>query len=201
MVERQKQIQVQEQEVLRREQELEATIRRPAQAERHRLETVAEGEKARIVLEATAEADAIRLRGEAEADAIRARGLAEAEAMERKAEAWKEYGQAALIEQLFESLPKVAEAIAQPLSKTEKIVMISGGSGDSGGMGASRITHDVTNIIAQLPAVVEALTGADLLGTLRNLPGVKTFEGQPSERPGSGNGALVGGDGSADSPN
>ncbi len=117
--------------------------------------------------------------------------------MERKAEAWKEYGQAALIEQLFESLPKVAEAIAQPLSKTEKIIMISGGNGDSAGAGASRITHDVTNIIAQLPAVVESLTGIDLLGTLRNLPGIRTFEGQSSERPGSGNGAVVGGDGSA----
>ncbi len=107
--------------------------------------------------------------------------------MERKAEAWKEYGQAALIEQLFESLPKVAEAIAQPLSKTEKIIMIGGGNGYSAGAGASRITHDVTNIIAQLPAVVESLTGIDLLGTFkicpeskllkanrRNAPGVKT---------------------------
>ena len=200
VVERQKQIEIQQQEVLRREQELEATIRRPAQAERNRLETVAEGERTRVVLEANAEADAIRLRGEAEADAIRARGLAEAEAMERKAEAWKEYGQAALIEQLFESLPQVAAAIAQPLSKTEKIIMISGGNGDSGRMGASRLTNDVTNIIAQLPAVVESLTGVDLLGTLRNLPGVKTFEGPSSEHAGSGNGTVNRGDDSADSP-
>ena len=181
VVERQKQIQVQEQEVARREQELEATVRRPAQAERHRLETIAEGNRARVVAEAQAEAEAIRVRGEAEADAIKARGLAEAEAMQRKAEAWKQYGQAALIEQLFQSLPEVARAVAEPLSKTERIVMISGG-GDSAGVGASRVTKDVTNIIAQLPAVVEALTGIDVLATLKNLPGVRTVDGEVSSQ-------------------
>ena len=181
VIERQKQIEVQQQEVQRREQELDATVRRPAAAERFQLETLAEGNKARVVAEAEAEAEAIRVKGQAEADAIRAKGLAEAEAMHRKADAWKEYGQAALIEQLFQTLPQVAEAVAQPLAKTEKIVMISGGNGDSGSFGASRITGDVTKIIAQLPAVVEALTGIDILGTLKNLPGVKTTDGQQAE--------------------
>ena len=184
VVERQRQIDVQEQEVKRRERELEATIRRPAEAERYRLETVAEGNRARVVAEASGEAEGVRLRGQAEADAIRARGLAEAEAMRMKAAAWKEYGQAAMIQQLLESLPQVAAAVAKPLSNTERIVMISGGgSGDSGGAGASRVTRDVTNIIAQLPATVEALTGIDLLGTLKNLPGVLTTEGRGAEQP------------------
>ena len=138
-----------------------------------------------MVAEAEAEAEAIRVRGNAEADAIRAKGLAEAEAMQRKADAWKEYGQAALIEQLFQTLPQVASAVAEPLAKTEKIIMISGGSGDSGGMGASRLTGDVTNIISQIPAVVEALTGVDILGTLKNLPGVVSVDGQSSEPPAS----------------
>ena len=184
VVERQRQIEVQEQEVKRRELELEATIRRPVEAERYRLETLAEGNRARVVAEASGEAEGVRLRGQAEADAIRARGLAEAEAMRVKAEAWKEYGQAAMIQQLLESLPQVAAAVAQPLSKTERIVMISGGgSGDSGGVGASRLTRDITNIIAQLPAAVEALTGIDLLGSLKNLPGVLTTEGRGAEQP------------------
>ena len=176
VIERQKQIEVQQQEVLRREQELVATIRRPAEAERFQLETVAEGNKARVVAEAEAEAEAIRVRGQAEADAIRAKGLAEAEAMQRKADAWKEYGQAALIEQLFQTLPQVAEAVAQPLAKTERIVMISGGNDDSAGVGASRLTRDVTNVVSQLPSVIEALTGIDILGTLKNLKGVKTTD-------------------------
>ena len=199
VVERQKQIEVQEQEVKRREQELDATIRRPAEAERYRLETIAEGQRARVVAEAEAEAEAIRVRGQAEADAIKARGLAEAEAMSRKAEAWKEYGQAALIQQLVESLPEVAQAVAQPLSKTERIVIISGGSGDSAGAGASRVTRDVTNIIAQLPEVVEALTGIDILGALKSLPGVKTSQEQGSKQLGSDEGSSPDGDGSTGS--
>jgi len=182
IIERQKQIEVQQQEVQRREQELESTVRRPANAERDRLETVAAGNRARVVAEAEAEAEAIRLRGQAEADAIRAKGLAEAEAMQRKADAWKEYGQAAMIDQLFESLPEVARAVAEPLAKTDKIVMISGGNSDSAGVGASRLTRDVTNIVAQLPEVIEALTGVDILGTLKNLPGIKTLDGFKSEQ-------------------
>ena len=183
VVERQKQIEVQEQEVARREKELDATVRRPAAADRYRLETLAEGERARVVAEARAEAESITLRGEAdasaivargqaEAEAIRAQGLAEAEAMTKKADAWKEYGQAAMIQQLFESLPQVASAVAQPLAKTDSIVVISNGSESGAGAGASKVTQDVSNTIAQLPALVEALTGFDLISTLKNLPGI-----------------------------
>ena len=183
VVERQKQIEVQEQEVARREKELDATVRRPAAADRYKLETLAEGERARVVAEARAEAEAIKLRGEAdasaivargqaEAEAIRAQGLAEAEAMTKKADAWKEYGQAAMIQQLFESLPQVASAVAQPLAKTDSIVVISNGSESGAGAGASKVTQDVSNTIAQLPALVEALTGVDLISSLKNLPGI-----------------------------
>ena len=183
VVERQKQIEVQEQEVARREKELDATVRRPAAADRFKLETLAEGERARVVAEARAEAESIKLRGEAdasaivargqaEAEAIRAQGLAEAEAMTKKADAWKEYGQAAMIQQLFESLPQVASAVAQPLAKTDSIVVISNGSESGAGAGASKVTQDVSNTIAQLPALVEALTGVDLISTLKNLPGI-----------------------------
>ena len=214
VVERQKQIQVQEQEITRRERELDATVRRPAEAERDRLETVAEGdrrrirveaeaerfrletiaggEKARILAEAEAEAESTRLRGQADADAIMARGLAEAKAMTRKADAWKEYGQAAMIQQLFESLPAVASAVAMPLSKTDRITVIStgGGDGDGDGAGASKVTRDVTNVIAQLPALVESLTGVDVLGSLKNLPGIVTTQEAGSEQPASGDGTT-----------
>ena len=205
VVERQKQIEVQVQEVARRERELDATIRRPAEAERdqlelvaeghrrrtrveseaerYKLETVAEGERVRVVAEAQAEAesiklrgqadaDAIRARGEAEADATRAQGLAEAQAMNKKADAWKEYGQAAMIQQLFESLPDVASAVAQPLAKTDSIVVISNGGDSGAGAGASKVTQDVSSTIAQLPALVQSLTGVDLISTLKNLPGI-----------------------------
>jgi flotillin len=209
VVERQKQIEVQQQEIIRRERELDATIRRPAEAERdqlellaegnrrrvrveseaerYKLETVAEGERTRIIAEAQADAesirlrgqadaDAIRARGEAEADAIRAQGLAEAQAMNKKADAWKEYGQAAMIQQLFDSLPDVAGAVAQPLAKTDSIVVISNGSDNGSGAGASKVTQDVSSTIAQLPALVQSLTGVDLISSLKNLPGIVSDE-------------------------
>ena len=179
VIERQKQIEIETQEVQRREQELESTVRRPATAERTRLETIAAGERARIIAEAEAEAQAIELKGDAEAAAIRAKGLAEAEAMQKKADAWKEYGQAALIEQLLESLPQIADAVAQPLAKTDKIIMIGGG-GEGQGVGASRITNDIIDIIAKLPDVAKALTGIDILDMIQNLPGVKVVDSEIS---------------------
>ncbi len=180
VVTKQKQIEVQQQEVLRREKELEATVQKPAEAERYRIETLANAKKYQIETEAAGQAEAIRLQGQGEADATRARGLAqaevikaqgfaEAEAMEKKAAAWQRYNQAAIIQQLIEALPKVAAAIAQPLAQTDRIVIINSG-GD--GAGANKITADVTNIIAQVPATLEALTGVNLVEMLQTLPGI-----------------------------
>jgi flotillin len=179
IVEKQKQIEVQVQEAARKEKELEATVRKPAEAEQYRIETLARAKKFQTETEAAGQAEAIRATGIAEADATKARGLAqaevirqqglaEAEAMEKKAEAWQQYNQAAIIQQLIDSLPAVARAISEPLAKTDRIVVIS--SGDGGGAGASRITADIANIVAQVPATVEALTGVDLVETIKNLP-------------------------------
>lgn len=59
------------------------------------------------MLEAEAEAEAVRLRGEAEAYAIEAKAQAEADQMAKKAEAWKEYKEAAMIDMFLDVLPKV----------------------------------------------------------------------------------------------
>ncbi|MDX1662978.1 MAG: SPFH domain-containing protein [Candidatus Promineifilaceae bacterium] len=186
VVEKQKQIQVQEQEAERMERELQATVRKPAEAEEYRIRTLANARQYQLQTEATGEAEAIRQRGEAEADAEKARGLAqaevtrqqglaEAEATARKADAWERYTQAAVLQQILDKLPEMATAIAQPLSKTDRIVIIS--NGDNGqGVGASRVTDDVTRIIAQVPSTIEALTGVDLTQSLQNLPGLKQSE-------------------------
>jgi len=190
VVTKHKQIEVQEQEVQRRARELEATVEKPAEAEKYRIETLASAKKYQTETEAAGEAEATRLRGEgeaaatkaqglAEAEVIQAQGFAEAQAMEKKAEAWKKYNQAAIIQQLIEALPQVAGAIAQPLAQTDRIVIISNG-GD--GAGASKVTADVTNIIAQVPETVEALTGINLVDALKTLPGLgQPTEGEPSE--------------------
>jgi flotillin len=192
VIEKQKQIDVQTQEAARREKELEATVRKPAEAEQYRIETLAKAKRFQTETEASGEAGAIRATGEAEADATKAKGLAqadvireqglsEARAMHKKAEAWQEYNQAAIVQQLIDSLPAVAQAIAAPLAKTDSIVVIS--SGDGGGAGASRVTADIANIVAQVPTTVEALTGLDLVDTIRNLPGIGRQKAGSSEEP------------------
>ena len=69
----------QEQEIQRRERELDSTVRRPAEAEKYRLEKIAEANRNRLIMEAEADAEAEILRGEAKAFAIEARAKAEAE--------------------------------------------------------------------------------------------------------------------------
>jgi flotillin len=184
VIAKQKQIEVEHQEVMRREQELDATVRKPAEAEQYKVRTLADARRYQLEAEATGEAEAIRRTGEAEADAskakglaeatiIREQGLAEAEATFKKAEAWKQYTQAAIIQQVIDALPEIAGAIAQPLAKTDRIIMINSGGN---GTGASKITEDITNIIAQVPATIEALTGVDLTQVLQELPGIKKAE-------------------------
>jgi flotillin len=61
--------------------------------------------------------------------------------------------------------------VSAPLAQTDKIVMIGGGSNGSG-PGAHKITRDVTQVMAELPAVVEALTGTKLEELTKRIPGV-----------------------------
>ena len=101
VIERQQNIAIQEQEILRREKELDSRIKKPAEAEKYRLEVLAEAERQQIVLEAEAEAEARALRGEAEAYAVEVKAKAEAEQMAKKADAWKEYQEAALVDMML----------------------------------------------------------------------------------------------------
>lgn len=175
IVKKQKEIELQEQEALRKEKELDAMIRRPAEADRFRTEIAAEAERVKrskeaeglsysIKAEGLAKAEAIKAAGLAEAEIIQAKGEAEAISLTKKAEAYKQFNDAAIAQMVIEKLPEIASAIAQPLSKTEKIIMI----GDSG---ASKITKDITNILAQLPETVKGLTGVDITSILKNYAG------------------------------
>ncbi|KAG4073524.1 hypothetical protein HA402_000748 [Bradysia odoriphaga] len=159
VVERTQEIAVQDQEMIRRERELEATIHRPAEAEKYRLEKIAEANRNRVILEAEAEAESIRIRGEAEAFAISAKAKAEAEQMAKKAEAWREYREAAMVDMLLETLPKVAAEVAAPLSQAKKITMVSTGGGE---IGAAKLTGEVLAIVNKVPELVKSITGVDI---------------------------------------
>lgn len=178
VLKKQKEIEVAEQEALRKEKELEASVKKLADAEKYKKEKESEAIKyteiqdaqARaeaIRLEGTAKADAKRLEGMAEVDIIREKGKAEAEAMFKKAEAYKLYNDAAVTEMIIDKLPEIASAIAQPLSKTEKIVIIDSASGEGKNTGASKVSGYITDIISTLPETIETLTGINLIDKLK----------------------------------
>ena len=158
IIERQKAIELMEAEVARRINELEAEVLEPAKAEARKIEALAEARKEELAAQGAGEADAVRLRG-----------MAEAEAMMAKAGAWGHYNEAAIADRLLSILPQLAAAVSEPLSKTEKIVMI-GGNGDGDGIGAHRVTRDVMKIVAELPEVLESLTGKRLDELVKALP-------------------------------
>jgi flotillin len=169
-VEREQQIKVQEAEILRREKELIATVLKGAEIENQRISILAQAEKNRLAIEADGFAQATRLKGEADADIIFKKGDAEARAMNVKAAAFQEYNQAAVIDKLLTSMPEIVAALAAPLAKVDRITVVS--TGNNGSTGMHKVTNDMTEIAAQVPALVEALSGvpmADLLSRVRKI--------------------------------
>jgi flotillin len=90
--------------------------------------------------------------------------------MNVKAEAYQEYNQAAVVDKLITGLPEVVKALASPLSNVDKITVVSTGNGHSAGL--NKVTGDITEMAAQVPALFEALSGmhmSDLLGKIRTI--------------------------------
>ncbi|XP_038567004.1 flotillin-1b isoform X2 [Micropterus salmoides] len=159
VVERTQQITLQEQEITRKEKELEAKVKKPAEAEKYRLERLAEAYRLQLIMEAEAEAESIRMKGEAEAFALEAKGRAEAQQMAKKAEAFKQYKEGAMVDMLLEKLPLMAEEISKPLSEVQKVTMVSSGGSE---VGAAKLAGEVLDIMTRLPMTVEKLTGIDI---------------------------------------
>ena len=168
--EKEAQIKVQEAEILRREKELIATVLKPAEIDRQRIETLASAEKARLTTEAEGRGSAIRAQGEAEASIIFQKGEAEAKAMNLKAEAYQGWNLAAVVDKLLTNMADVVRAMSEPLSKVDKITIVSTG-GDSAGV--NKLTGDMTKIAAQVPAIFEALSGMDIKSLMANVQQIR----------------------------
>lgn len=160
----------------RKEAELLETVVKPAEAARQKQQLEAEGKKYEQVKAAEAEAEKRQLEGEAqakvieatgkaEAGAIRAKGLAEADALEKKAEALAKMNEAGKLQMVIEKLPEIARAVAEPLSRIDKITIIGGGG--NGGDGTSEVARYT---VGALKAVTEALKetiGFDLTDVMK----------------------------------
>jgi flotillin len=165
--EKEQEIRVQEAEILRHEKELIATVLKRAEVDRQRIETMAEAERRKAMVEAEGHAASIRLQGEAEAEIILKKGEAEAKAMNVKAEAYQEWNQAAVVDKLLTGLPEVAKALASPLQNIDKITIVSTGDGHAAGM--NKITGDMAQMAAQIPALFESLSGMKMSDLLQNV--------------------------------
>jgi flotillin len=166
-IEKLEQVKVQDAEISRREKELIATVLKQAEIDRQRIEMLAAAERQRLISEAEGHAASTRAQGEAEAEIIFKKGEAEARAMNVKAEAYQEWNQAAVVDRLITQMPEVVRAMSAPLSQIDKITIVSTGDGKAAGV--NKITGDMAQMAAQVPALFEALSGMDLKELFANV--------------------------------
>jgi flotillin len=184
-----------------KQRQLDTEVRKPADAERYRVEQEAEAAKNAMVFDADARrqatiaaaqasaeqsrltgegerarraalAEAVEREGSAEAAAILAKGQAEAQAMQSKADAFEQYGEAAVLDLLVRMLPQVVEAASAPLKAVDKLTVISTD-------GASALTRTVAANVAQGLQLGTDLTGVDLARLLSRLTGEAVGNGTP----------------------
>jgi len=192
IIERQKQIELEEKEILRRERQYDSEVKKKADADRYaveqsaaaekakqmaeadaqkyRVEAMAKAEAERIRIDGLAKAEAEKAKGEAEAEVIRLKGLAEAEAKQKIAEAFEQYGKAAMLDMILKMLPEYAKQVASPLSNIDKITIVDTGSSDVNG-GANKVTSYATNLMATLQESLKASSGIDVKELLENFSG------------------------------
>jgi flotillin len=103
--------------------------------------------------------------------------------MEVRAQAYQEYNQAAILDKLLAGLPDVVRALSEPLAKVDKITVVStGAESDGQGAGVNKVTADMATVIAQVPSIIEALTGVKLGDLMRQVPQIQQAMESPDGR-------------------
>ena len=193
------------------EAEAEALVRRAegeksariaqAQAEAERVKlagqaeasvTVTKGEASARVTEVNAAAEAKRttLEGNAEAGIVFNKGEAEAKALALRAEAYRQFNDAAVIQTVLSMLPEIVRAAAEPMANIRDLTVISTD-------GASDVVKNATRTVTEASAAVKGLTGLDVPALISGAMGRRAGEGG-EEGPGGGGGGGSGGRGTGD---
>ncbi|QCT02079.1 band 7 protein [Paenibacillus algicola] len=187
LVRKEREIDIQEKEIMVREKQYDAEVKKKADADRYAVVQAAEAEKARRMREADAVqysietqakasaeqkrldgmaiADAERAKGSADAEVIRLRGLAEAEAKEKLAEAFSKFGEAAVLDIIVKMLPELAGKIAEPISSIDKLTVVDTGKGE----GAARVSNYVTELMSTAPEMLKSVSGIDVEALIQGL--------------------------------
>lgn len=175
-----------------RERELNATVKKQAEADRYAAEQEAEAdlykrtkqaEAARIERQnqsdaelysaqkdaegiqarAKAEAEATRLKGESEGVAEKAHGEGVAAGIKAQAEAYNGMDNPYLLANRYiDIMPKVAEQVAKPLTAVDSIKMYGSGN-------AQKLVKETTSIVDQVASGLKDSTGIDLPSLLNGL--------------------------------
>jgi flotillin len=145
--------------------------KREAEAQRYEAEQQAAAKKAladanRYSMEQ--EAAGIRAKGDAEGAAIEAKLKGEAEGMKEKAEAWKQYNDAALTQMVVDQLPEITKNIASQVGAIDGINIYSNGS-DSAGIGS--IVGAAPMIFAKANDTIKSAVGVDIAGLINGKRG------------------------------
>lgn len=192
IIERQKQIELEEKEIQRREKQYDSEVKKKADADRYaveqaavadkakqfaeadahkyRIEAQAKAEAEKVRIDGLAKADSLRAQGESEAEIIRLKGIAEAEAKQKIAEAFEQFGEAAVLDMVIKMLPEYAKEIARPLGNIDKITVVDTGGGEGNG-GANKVSGYATNLMATLQESLKETSGIDVKELLEGIAG------------------------------
>lgn len=191
LMKQEKEIDLMKKQVEIEEQQLDAKIKKTAEAQKYReiqeadadlykrqkkaeaelFEQQKEAESIKLSAEAELDkakkiAEAVRVQGLAEAEAIKAKGLAEAEAIDKKALAMQKYGKAAIADMYFKVLPDVVKNAAKPIESIDKIIMY-------GENQSSKMVGGVLDTVTQVNEGMKESIGIDLQSVLSGILGAK----------------------------
>jgi len=139
----------------RTEKELLSTTVKPAAAEAQAVIARAEGQKRARIASAEADAETTRLEGGAEAQIVLTKGEAEAKALAMRADAYKQFNEAAIIQTVLAALPEIVRAAAEPMSHIDSLTVMSAD-------GASDIVRNATRAMIESTTAIKGLTGLDV---------------------------------------
>jgi flotillin len=139
----------------RKEMELLSSTVKPAAAEAQAVIAKAEGDKRARIASAEADAETTRLEGGAEAAIVLTKGEAEAKALAMRADAYKQFNEAAIIQTVLAALPDIVRAAAEPMGHINSLTVMSAD-------GASDIVKNATRAMIESTTAIKGLTGLDV---------------------------------------
>ena len=179
-----KQTELAQLEADRKEKELLSSTVKPAAAEAQAVIAKAEGDKRAKIASAEADAETTRLEGGAEAAIVLTKGEAEAKALAMRADAYKQFNEAAIIQTVLAALPEIVRAAAEPMGHINSLTVMSAD-------GASDLVKNATRAMIESTTAIKGLTGLDVPNLIGGAMGrgfgerFRTGDGEGSSESGS----------------